>query len=157
VLSTFLTLATPRFSPDRISVTHLGMSSGPKKPRGACRLDIAAEVGVRRAGAHSYRVRVFDASPEGCKIEFVERPAIGEHISSHLRARSAGWMATSAESNSTARYMRLFLSGSRQCQSTNPSVRFPPKVAATASDPLQTLTIGLTAKPKPPMRGSSIW
>jgi hypothetical protein len=53
---------------------------GPRKPRGAHRLDFVAEVGVRRTGAHSYRVRVFDASPDGCKIEFVERPAIGERI-----------------------------------------------------------------------------
>jgi hypothetical protein len=29
---------------------------------------------------HGYRVRVFDASPEGCKVEFVERPAIGERV-----------------------------------------------------------------------------
>jgi hypothetical protein len=39
-----------------------------------------AEVGIRRAGLHPFRVRVFDASPEGCKIEFVERPAVGERV-----------------------------------------------------------------------------
>jgi hypothetical protein len=63
-------------------VIHLSMSSdtGPEKPRSAHRLNFAAEVGVRRTGAQSYRVRVFDASPEGCKVEFVERPAIGERI-----------------------------------------------------------------------------
>jgi len=58
----------------------MSSDTGPKKPRGAHRLDFAAEVGIRRTGAHSYRVRVFDASPRGCKIEFVERPSIGEHI-----------------------------------------------------------------------------
>ena len=60
-------------------VVHLSMSSdtGPEKPRSADRLNFAAEVGVRRTGAHRYRVRVFDVSPEGCKVEFVERPAIG--------------------------------------------------------------------------------
>jgi hypothetical protein len=58
------------------------MESGdrPEKPRGTQRLTFTAEVGIRRAGARGYRVRVFDASSRGCKIEFVERPAIGERI-----------------------------------------------------------------------------
>jgi hypothetical protein len=51
-----------------------------EKPRGADRQTFAAEVGIRRTGARPYRVRLFDASPQGCKIEFVERPAIDEHI-----------------------------------------------------------------------------
>jgi hypothetical protein len=65
-----------------ISVTNAGMSCdpGPEKPRGAARLSFAAEVAIRRTGTHGYRVRVFDASPKGCKIEFVERPATGERI-----------------------------------------------------------------------------
>lgn len=58
----------------------MSSNGGQEKPRGARRLDFAAEVGIRRTGLRSYRVRVFDASPEGCKIEFVERPAIGERI-----------------------------------------------------------------------------
>jgi hypothetical protein len=58
----------------------MSFDTRPEKPRGAYRLDFAAEVGIRRSGAHSYRVRIFDASPEGCKVEFVERPAIGERI-----------------------------------------------------------------------------
>ena len=49
-------------------------------PRRADRVTIAAEVGIRRSGVHPFRVRVFDASPEGCKIEFVERPAVGERV-----------------------------------------------------------------------------
>ena len=48
--------------------------------RGAHRLKLSAEAGIRRAGVRGYRVRVFDASPEGCKIEFVERPGVGERI-----------------------------------------------------------------------------
>jgi PilZ domain len=52
----------------------------PPDQRDAGRLILNAEVGIRRSGGHSFRVRVFDASPEGCKIEFVERPAIGERI-----------------------------------------------------------------------------
>jgi hypothetical protein len=41
---------------------------------------LSAEVGLRRAGLNAFRVRVFDLSCEGCKIEFVERPAVGERI-----------------------------------------------------------------------------
>ena len=44
------------------------------------RLELEAEVLVRRASGHSYRVRVFDISPQGCKVEFVERPMIDERI-----------------------------------------------------------------------------
>jgi hypothetical protein len=55
-------------------------ASGSDGARGTPRLTLDAEVGIRRSGTHSFRVRVFDASPEGCKIEFVERPAVGERI-----------------------------------------------------------------------------
>ena len=58
----------------------MSSDTGPEKARGARRLGFAAEVGIRRTGARSFRVRIFDASPEGCKIEFVERPAIGERV-----------------------------------------------------------------------------
>jgi len=51
-----------------------------ERPRGANRLKFATEAGIRRTGVRPYRVRVFDASREGCKIEFVERPAVGERI-----------------------------------------------------------------------------
>lgn len=49
-------------------------------PRSVGRLKLEAEVGVRRVGMHPFRVRLIDASPEGCKIELVERPAVGERI-----------------------------------------------------------------------------
>jgi hypothetical protein len=29
---------------------------------------------------HGFRVRAFDLSPAGCKIEFIERPALGERV-----------------------------------------------------------------------------
>jgi hypothetical protein len=48
--------------------------------RSANRLEFTAEAGIRRAGVRGYRVRVFDASREGCKIEFVERPTVGERV-----------------------------------------------------------------------------
>ena len=44
------------------------------------RKTIAAEVDLRRSGVHAFRVKVFDASPEGCKIEFIERPRVGERV-----------------------------------------------------------------------------
>ena len=54
--------------------------AGPDDPRGVRRLTFDGEVAVRRSGTHGFRVHIFDASPEGCKIEFVERPAVGERI-----------------------------------------------------------------------------
>ena len=35
---------------------------------------------MRRSGALNYRVRVFDASRLGCKLEFVERPQLDERV-----------------------------------------------------------------------------
>jgi hypothetical protein len=52
----------------------------PGEPRKSDRVPLAAKVGIRRSGSHGYRVRVFDASPEGCKIEFVERPTTGQRV-----------------------------------------------------------------------------
>ena len=49
-------------------------------PRRGERVSLSAEVGLRRAGIHPFRVHVFDLSLEGCKIEFVEVPALGEHV-----------------------------------------------------------------------------
>ncbi len=44
------------------------------------RVAVNAEVSLRRSGALNYRVRVFDASPLGCKLEFVERPRLEERV-----------------------------------------------------------------------------
>ena len=38
------------------------------------------EVILRRAGQGSYRVKIFDVSPHGCKAEFVERPKLDELV-----------------------------------------------------------------------------
>jgi hypothetical protein len=53
---------------------------GPHPPRRADRIALDAEVTLRRSGQHQYRVRVYDASPLGCRIEFVERPALEERV-----------------------------------------------------------------------------
>ena len=55
-------------------------SGDPQTPRRAQRVGMSAEVSIRRAGLHGFRVRVFDASRSGCKIEFVERPSVGERV-----------------------------------------------------------------------------
>jgi len=44
------------------------------------RIEVKAEVALRRSGQLNYRVRVFDASPLGCKLEFVERPELDERV-----------------------------------------------------------------------------
>jgi hypothetical protein len=50
------------------------------KRRSAERVTLTSEVGIRRAGIQSFRVRVFNGSPVGCKVEFIERPALGERV-----------------------------------------------------------------------------
>lgn len=41
---------------------------------------LSAEVLLRRSGRTNYRVHIYDLSRDGCKLEFVERPSIGEHL-----------------------------------------------------------------------------
>jgi hypothetical protein len=49
-------------------------------PRKSQRVTLDAEVSLRRIGQNNYRVRLFDASAEGCRVELVERPRIGEQV-----------------------------------------------------------------------------
>lgn len=49
-------------------------------PRRSQRVCLAADVSLRRLGQNSYRVRVTDLSPEGCKVDLVERPRIEERM-----------------------------------------------------------------------------
>jgi hypothetical protein len=49
-------------------------------PRLDSRVALTAEVHMRRLGKANYRVRLFDASPSGCKVELVETPNVGEHL-----------------------------------------------------------------------------
>ena len=44
------------------------------------RTALDAEVALRRTGHHHYKVSVYDASPHGCRIEFVERPSLKERV-----------------------------------------------------------------------------
>jgi len=48
--------------------------------RRSVRVALGGQVSLRRLGQNSYRVRVNDLSPEGCKVDLVERPRVGEHM-----------------------------------------------------------------------------
>lgn len=50
-------------------------------PRRSERVTLAAEVTMRRHGGPNFRVNVFDASPDGCRIDFVDRPLRDERLS----------------------------------------------------------------------------
>ena len=52
---------------------------GPR-PRKSARVSLEAEVQLRRSGQSHYRVNVHDISPEGCRLEFVERPRLDETV-----------------------------------------------------------------------------
>jgi hypothetical protein len=49
-------------------------------PRKSERVAVSADVTMRRPGQPNYRVGVLDASPHGCKVEFVDRPGVGERM-----------------------------------------------------------------------------
>ena len=52
----------------------------PRVERQSSRTGVSAEIGLRTMGRSSYRVRIFDLSSEGCKVELVERPAVGDQM-----------------------------------------------------------------------------
>ena len=53
---------------------------GPQAPRKSARISTSALVKMRRRGHQSLTVRVFDLSPEGCKLEFFEKPKLDETV-----------------------------------------------------------------------------
>jgi PilZ domain len=44
------------------------------------RVSLDALVSLRRSGRLTFRVRVFDTSLHGCRVEFVERPQLDEQL-----------------------------------------------------------------------------
>jgi hypothetical protein len=54
-----------------------------QKQRSSPRIPVSVDVTLRRVGQRQYQVRVTDLSPEGCKVDLVERPRVGEHM--HLK------------------------------------------------------------------------
>ena len=49
-----------------------------KTPRSDERLVLDAKVLLRRTGRQAYWTRLLDLTPNGCKVEFIERPSAGE-------------------------------------------------------------------------------
>ena len=49
-------------------------------PRKWQRTRLTAQCGMRRLGKMGFKVQLFDLSTHGCKIDLVERPSIGEHV-----------------------------------------------------------------------------
>ena len=58
------------------------MSSTPEQPqlRQSGRVPLEAEITMRRAGFPNFSVQIDDISLEGCRIEFVDRPALDERV-----------------------------------------------------------------------------
>jgi len=46
--------------------------------RRAARVDVPGSIGLKVLGRHTFRVRLFDLSTNGCKVELVERPSTGD-------------------------------------------------------------------------------
>lgn len=49
-------------------------------PRKSQRETIEAEVSFRKPGQLGYQIRLFDVSPHGCKVEFIERPKLDDRV-----------------------------------------------------------------------------
>ena len=57
-----------------------GTFENSQKPRAHTRQAVTATAQLRRSGPNPYKVVVNDLTSKGCKIEFVERPRIGETV-----------------------------------------------------------------------------
>jgi hypothetical protein len=44
------------------------------------RVEVQGEIGLRAPGRTQYRIRVLDLSTDGCKVELVERPSVGDKM-----------------------------------------------------------------------------
>lgn len=64
-----------------LSFAHVTPNGQPlKHPRRNERVSVEGEVTMHRRGQLTYRVHIYDLSPEGCRAEFVERPEVGEQL-----------------------------------------------------------------------------
>lgn len=52
----------------------------PLWPRKGVRIGVSAEITLRRTGHVSFRVKIVNISPQGCRAEFVERPKLDELV-----------------------------------------------------------------------------
>jgi hypothetical protein len=51
-----------------------------RQPRRHERVSVEGEVTMHRRNKLTYRVHIYDLSPEGCRAEFVERPEVNEQL-----------------------------------------------------------------------------
>lgn len=58
----------------------MNLSSLLSSPRRSERVAIDAEILLGRSGQPHYRVRIHDASPHGCRADFIERPLLDERV-----------------------------------------------------------------------------
>ena len=56
------------------------LAAGAQPERRTPRVALDAEVLLRRSLQKNYRVRVYDISPHGCRVEFVEAPNLQELV-----------------------------------------------------------------------------
>jgi hypothetical protein len=59
---------------------HMGNPRLQPSERRSERVALNASISLRRSGQLNYRVRIFDASLHGCRVEFVERPNVDEQL-----------------------------------------------------------------------------
>lgn len=57
-----------------------GEAARQRQPRAAERLNLPAQISMRRPGRPSFTVRACDISTHGCRCEFVDRPEEGEQV-----------------------------------------------------------------------------
>lgn len=75
--------ATVRWARDEfagLKFTPVTQQEKDQKPRVYERLEVQAELSLRRSGRAPYICRTFDITPKGCKLEFVERPRRDETV-----------------------------------------------------------------------------
>lgn len=63
-------------------LTFAPIEAAPKTlwPRRSDRVQVTASVSLRKPGKATFSSRVFDVSPEGCKVEFVDRPVVNDRV-----------------------------------------------------------------------------
>lgn len=74
--------ATVRWYSDGKAGLEFGVAQAARehKERRYERTELAAELSIRRPGRSHYQCRLFDVTPCGCKVEFIERPRTGEMV-----------------------------------------------------------------------------
>lgn len=94
--------------------TALAAGARAHGPRRSARIELVADIVLRRIGRSSFRVAATDASPDGCRVELVERPSEGERV----LVKFNGLEPLEAE----ARWIDGFTAGLRYVRPMHPAV-----------------------------------